>query len=237
VLARAPDAALTGLDGSDGDRVVYDPARRSLRVSQARRAAVARRAQRVMRGRRASMATALAMMGLTGGAFADQSVKPGPSASASTSSLVAAAQQALGIPADGIAGPQTRRSVLRFQRLKGLVADGIIGPQTLAALGLSGRKARSAPAAASEVAKTTGAASLLEAIAACESGGDPARVSSTGTYRGKYQFDRETWRSMGGKGDPAKAPEAEQDARAAKLMEQRGPSAWPACSAKVGAGR
>lgn len=188
-----------------------------------------------MRGRRASMATALAMMGLTGGAFADQSVKPGRSASASTSSLVAAAQQALGIPADGIAGPQTRRSVLRFQRGKGLVVDGIIGPQTLAALGLSGRKARSAPAR--EAAGTKGAPSLLEAIGECESGGDPTRVSSTGTYRGKYQFDRQTWRLMGGRGDPAKAPEAEQDARAATLMKQRGPSAWPACSAKVDAGR
>ena len=57
----------------------------------------------------------------------------------------------------------------------------------------------------------------LESIAACESGGDPAIVSSDGTYRGKYQFDYGTWESVGGSGDPAAAPEAEQDYRAALL--------------------
>src|SRR3712207_4396547 len=40
----------------------------------------------------------------------------------------------------------------------------------------------------------------LEAIAACESGGDPTIVSSDGTYRGKCQFDYGTWASMGGTG-------------------------------------
>ena len=40
------------------------------------------------------------------------------------------------------------------------------------------------------------------AIAACESGGDPAAVGGGGLYRGKYQFDRRTWRSVGGAGDP-----------------------------------
>jgi hypothetical protein len=59
--------------------------------------------------------------------------------------------------------------------------------------------------------------STLDAIASCESGGDPAAVSSDGTYRGKYQFDAGTWASMGGSGDPATAPEAEQDMRARAL--------------------
>ena len=58
----------------------------------------------------------------------------------------------------------------------------------------------------------------LESIAACESGGDPEAVSSEGTYRGKYQFDQGTWESVGGSGDPAAAPEAEQDYRAALLL-------------------
>lgn len=69
----------------------------------------------------------------------------------------------------------------------------------------------------------------LEAIAACESGGDPTAVSSDGSYRGKYQFDYGTWASMGGHGDPAAAPESEQDYRAALLYSQSGSSPWPIC--------
>lgn len=69
----------------------------------------------------------------------------------------------------------------------------------------------------------------LEAIAACESGGDPAAVSADGSYRGKYQFSFETWASVGGSGDPAAASEAEQDYRAALLYAQAGSSPWPVC--------
>ena len=69
----------------------------------------------------------------------------------------------------------------------------------------------------------------LESIAACESGGDPGAIGGGGTYRGKYQFDQQTWASVGGSGDPAAAPEAEQDKRAAMLYSQRGASAWPVC--------
>ncbi|HXS33504.1 MAG TPA: transglycosylase family protein [Solirubrobacterales bacterium] len=69
----------------------------------------------------------------------------------------------------------------------------------------------------------------LDAIGACESGGDPAIVSSDGTYRGKYQFDYGTWESVGGSGDPAAASEQEQDYRAALLYTQSGSSPWPVC--------
>ena len=69
----------------------------------------------------------------------------------------------------------------------------------------------------------------LESIGSCESGGDPTAVSSDGSYRGKYQFDFGTWESMGGSGDPAAAPEAEQDYRAAHLYAQSGSSPWPVC--------
>jgi len=69
----------------------------------------------------------------------------------------------------------------------------------------------------------------LESIASCESGGDPTAVSSDGSYRGKYQFDYGTWESMGGSGDPAAAPEAEQDYRAALLYAASGSSPWPIC--------
>ena len=69
----------------------------------------------------------------------------------------------------------------------------------------------------------------LDAIGACESGGDPTAVSSDGSYRGKYQFDYGTWASVGGSGDPAAAPEAEQDYRAALLYARSGSSPWPVC--------
>ncbi len=66
-------------------------------------------------------------------------------------------------------------------------------------------------------------------IAACESGNDPSAVSSSGQYRGKWQFDRQTWASVGGSGDPAAASESEQDRRAGILYAQRGSSPWPVC--------
>lgn len=69
----------------------------------------------------------------------------------------------------------------------------------------------------------------LSAIAACESGGDPTIVSADGSYRGKYQFSVGTWESVGGSGDPAAAPELEQDHRAALLYARSGSSPWPVC--------
>lgn len=69
----------------------------------------------------------------------------------------------------------------------------------------------------------------LESIASCESGGNPAAVSSDGSYRGKYQFSYGTWESVGGSGDPAAAPEQEQDYRAALLYSSSGSSPWPIC--------
>jgi soluble lytic murein transglycosylase-like protein len=92
--------------------------------------------------------------------------------------------------------------------------------------------AEAAPAASTTVASPEQygvSQSTLDAIAACESGGDPAAVSADGTYRGKYQFDYGTWASLGGSGDPAAAPEAEQDMRAAILYTSSGSSPWPIC--------
>jgi len=74
-----------------------------------------------------------------------------------------------------------------------------------------------------------GASGSLESIAQCESGGDPGAVGGGGTYGGKYQFDQQTWESVGGSGDPASASESEQDSRAQSLLQQRGTSPWPTC--------
>ncbi|HKP90185.1 MAG TPA: transglycosylase family protein, partial [Thermoleophilaceae bacterium] len=80
-----------------------------------------------------------------------------------------------------------------------------------------------APAAQGSVGR------ILDAIATCESGGNPSAVSSGGQYRGMYQFDQQTWESLGGTGDPADASAADQTERAAVLYAQRGASAWPTC--------
>jgi hypothetical protein len=69
----------------------------------------------------------------------------------------------------------------------------------------------------------------LQSIAACESGGNPRAIGGGGAYRGKYQFSFGTWASVGGKGDPARASEAEQDRRAAMLLTRSGAGHWPVC--------
>ena len=140
----------------------------------------------------------------------------------SSGGSVAAVQRALGVNPTGNFGPVTARAVRAFQRSHGLTVDGIVGPQTSAALGLGGSAA--APRS------TAGAPSgTLARIAQCESGGNPGAISPSGRYRGKYQFSRATWRAMGGTGDPAQAPEAEQDRIAAALLAQAGTSPWPVC--------
>ena len=67
------------------------------------------------------------------------------------------------------------------------------------------------------------------ALARCESGGNPRAVNASGKYRGLYQFDLSTWRSVGGTGDPAQHSADEQTFRAQKLYQSRGRSPWPHC--------
>jgi soluble lytic murein transglycosylase-like protein len=92
------------------------------------------------------------------------------------------------------------------------------------------RRRKRAEAADEQVTGLAPGVSLatLDAIAACESGGDPTAVNAAGYY-GKYQFDMGTWASIGGTGNPAEASEAEQDYRASLLYSQAGSSPWPAC--------
>jgi hypothetical protein len=88
-------------------------------------------------------------------------------------------------------------------------------------LRVAARPEPAAPAAAA-------VAPHLQAIAACESGGNPATDTGNGFY-GKYQFTQSTWASVGGSGNPAAATEAEQDQRAAMLYAREGASPWPVC--------
>jgi peptidoglycan hydrolase-like protein with peptidoglycan-binding domain len=212
------------------DLASHEPWLESARRSRSRRFAALRSLRR-RRWVRSGAGVALASLTVAaGGALAHGT--GGASASSSYvrshGSSIAAVQRALGITADGIYGPQTRHAVRRFQRAHGLIVDGIIGPQTLGALGLSARTSSTSSSSSS------GGSGVLARIAMCESGGNPAAISPGGQYRGKYQFTRATWRSLGGHGDPARASEATQDAMALRLYHRAGLSPWPVCGARVG---
>jgi peptidoglycan DL-endopeptidase CwlO len=71
---------------------------------------------------------------------------------------VAAAQRALGIPADGVFGRQTRRAVRAFQQAHGLAADGVIGPVTRGALGTGGGSGAAGRATTSGLQRALGIA-------------------------------------------------------------------------------
>jgi peptidoglycan hydrolase-like protein with peptidoglycan-binding domain len=169
----------------------------------------------------------LALGQTTAQAPAPQTLQTGSSGSA-----VKALQSALGLKPTGRFTASVTRAVKAFQRKSGLAVDGIVGPQTAAALGLSSGVA-SAASDASTAAASGASSATLERIAQCESGGDPTAVSADGRYRGKYQFTRATWRAMGGSGDPAAAPESEQDQRAAALLAAQGTAPWPVCGASA----
>ncbi len=206
-------------DVSVGDPSCELDFRRSLRGSRTRRAAAAVSRRRTLRSRGSAFVAAAGMLFMGAGAMA--STGGAPVGDALSKDTIIAVQRALGIKADGVIGASTRRATKRFQRAHGLKPDGLLGPKTLKALGVDPDNLQVSSAALDP---------RLEKIAQCESGGDPTAVSASGQYRGKYQFDLATWRSVGGKGDPAKASEAEQDRRAAILLKRKGTSPWPNCA-------
>ena len=67
-----------------------------------------------------------------------------------------------------------------------------------------------------------------ERLRFCESGGVYTTNTGNGFY-GAYQFDLQTWQSMGGRGLPSAAPYWEQDIRAKALYWARGAQPWPVC--------
>jgi peptidoglycan hydrolase-like protein with peptidoglycan-binding domain len=72
------------------------------------------------------------------GAATWRALRTRSSSASSAGSAVRLLQRRLGITADGVFGPGTKRALKRFQRAHGLTPDGVAGPATWAALGLRG---------------------------------------------------------------------------------------------------
>ena len=137
-------------------------------------------------------------------------------------------------PVSGYFGPKTRTAVKRFQRRHHIKATGVAGPVTLRRLGM---RVNSAGSDTGGTAPSSGGGGshvkvprILQKIAKCESGGNPRAVSPSGRYRGKYQFDMDTWHAWGGHGDPINASESTQDRVAIRLYKARGTKPWPNCA-------
>jgi hypothetical protein len=80
----------------------------------------------------------------------------------------------------------------------------------------------------------------LTTLRRCESTDNYAAVSSSGRYRGAYQFSQSTWDRVAGAhfpwlvgSDPATVEPWWQDAMARALWSESGPASWPHCGAKV----
>jgi len=147
-----------------------EPWERSLARSRRRRSAAAARVVALPRAATARISAALIAAGLVSQAagpllteahaaqttrLADGLLRTGARGAA-----VIALQRALGVPADGVFGPRTRRAVRAYQRAHGLLVDGVVGPRTRAALGLAATTAAAPPTA---VAPSPGAPAAVAA--------------------------------------------------------------------------
>lgn len=160
-----------------------------------------------------------------------------PTAASAEGGTVAAPQVAGDLAAARAAHAKALDDVLRLSRRRARLGDGrAASRRTLRRWPTHElrRHERRLKASIRELRRTGGAPDVpipaaLHAIARCESGGNAAAVSSNGLYRGLFQFDRGTWASVGGVGDPAAASREEQYRRAAMLYARAGAAPWPVC--------
>jgi hypothetical protein len=133
---------------------------------------------------------------------------------------VAALQQLLNVDVDGRYDAVTRVFHLDFLEIAALSTDGV-----------------------PDVAPPGPSAEEWAMLRDCESGGDYSIASSSGRYRGAYQFVQSTWDSVAERNDPAlvgvdpaAASAAEQDAMASALYREAGSGPWPVCGRHLSRG-
>jgi len=155
-------------DLSDGEAV-----HESLTISKARRAAAAAGGPLpapAVRGL-SVIGVLAATLGTTAEAFAVTGAG-GPGATPTVSSAaVVALQQALGVTADGVFGPETERAVEAFQAAHGLAVDGVVGPATRSALGLAPGPELTGPALPGAGSPTPGPTAAIADLTASTSVG------------------------------------------------------------------
>lgn len=70
---------------------------------------------------------------------------------------------------------------------------------------------------------------IFAAIETCERGAAGWRTDTGNGFYGGLQFTMQSWRGVGGRGNPASASQLEQIYRAVLLMRRQGYGAWPVC--------
>lgn len=96
--------------------------------------------------------------------------------------------------------------------------------------------ARTAPIRVASVSRPVPSGDVWHALAMCETGGtmNQRATSRTGRYLGYFQFSLQTWRSVGGPGDPRDHPYEVQKAYAVTLQHRSGWNQWPTCARRLG---
>ncbi len=132
---------------------------------------------------------------------------------------------------------ETGPRIVTLQEVLGVTADGWYGYETARAH-RAALEFASLPTDALPVVPVPPGPSPDQwaALRQCEAGGNYSITSSSGTYRGAYQFNQSTWNSVAARHapglvgvDPAAASPADQDALALALYHERGSSPWPHC--------
>jgi cell wall-associated NlpC family hydrolase len=184
------DAAYAGISTDDRFAIFADPPgvrdlgmpelwERSLARSHRRRTAAAARLVALPRTATARISAALIAAGIAGQAGPMLGAAQAAATTTTTGGAdLRAAQRALGVLADGVPGPQTRKAVRAYQRAHGLAVDGVVGPQTLASLGVIATAATAAEPTTAAAPSGSGAQGAV--AAALSKVGAPYAYGSTG---------------------------------------------------------